>query len=236
MNWSQLFTTSIGKKLVMALTGFFLVVFLLVHCYINANVLFSNAEENFNRAAHFMGSNILIRIMEIGLFLGFILHIVQGYKLELQNRSSRKSRYAVTAGNKTSKWYSRSMALLGTLILLFLVLHLVHFWVPSRFGGLTEVSYDGKSYHNLYAQMQDIFAVPWVVIVYILGCFSLSWHLLHGVQSAAQTLGITSKNYYSTIQSIGVVFSIAVPLIFALMPLFIHFGWQINTGDISLLF
>ena len=112
MNWSQLFTSSIGKKLVMALTGIFLVVFLLVHCYINANVLFTNAEENFNRAAHFMGSNILIRIMEIGLFLGFILHILQGYKLELQNRATRKSRYAVSAGNKTSKWYSRSMALL----------------------------------------------------------------------------------------------------------------------------
>lgn len=236
MNWSQLFTSSIGKKLVMALTGFFLVVFLLVHCYINANVLFSNAEENFNRAAHFMGSNILIRIMEIGLFLGFILHIVQGYKLELQNRSSRTSRYAVTAGNKTSKWYSRSMAILGTLILLFLVLHLVHFWVPSRFGGLADVEYDGKSYHNLYAQMQDIFAVPWVVVVYLLGCFSLSWHLLHGVQSAAQTLGITSKNYYKTIKNIGIIFSIVVPLIFAMMPLFIHFGWQINTGDISLLF
>lgn len=236
MNWSQLFTSSIGKKLVMALTGIFLVVFLLVHCYINANVLFTNAEENFNRAAHFMGSNILIRIMEIGLFLGFILHILQGYKLELQNRATRKSRYAVSAGNKTSKWYSRSMALLGTLILLFLVLHLVHFWVPSRFGGLKEVEYDGKSYHNLYAQMQDIFAVPWVIVVYLLGCFSLSWHLLHGVQSAAQTLGITSKNYFPMIKSVGVAFSIIIPAIFAMMPLFVHFGWQINTGSISLLF
>ena len=236
MNWNQLFTSSIGKKLVMALTGFFLVTFLLVHCYINANVLFSNAEENFNRAAHFMGSNILIRIMEIGLFLGFILHIVQGYKLELQNRATRKSRYAVTAGNKTSKWYSRSMALLGTLILLFLILHLVHFWVPSRFGGLNEVEYDGKTYHNLYAQMQDIFAVPWVIVVYLLGCFSLAWHLLHGVQSAAQTLGITSKNYFPMIKTIGIVFSIVIPILFALMPLFVHFGWQINTGSISLLF
>ena len=107
MNWSQLFSSSIGKKIVMALTGIFLVVFLVVHCYVNANVFFANGEENFNRAAHFMGTNLLIRITEVGLFAGFILHIVQGYKLELQNRSKRKSRYAVTAGNKTSKWYSR---------------------------------------------------------------------------------------------------------------------------------
>ena len=103
MNWSLLFSSSIGKKIVMALTGIFLVVFLVVHCYVNANIFFANAEENFNRAAHFMGTNMLIRITEIGLFAGFILHIVQGYKLELQNRASRKTRYAVTAGNKTSK-------------------------------------------------------------------------------------------------------------------------------------
>jgi len=236
MNWSKLFTSSIGKKIVMALTGIFLVVFLVVHCYVNANVFFSNAEENFNRAAHFMGTNILIRITEIGLFAGFILHIVQGYKLWLQNKAARKSRYAVAAGNKNSKWYSRSMALLGTLILLFLIVHLVHFWVPSRFGGLTEVEYDGVVYHNLYGQMLDVFAHPIVVLIYLLGCFSLSWHLLHGVQSAAQTLGWTSKNFFPTIRAFGIVFAIVVPLIFALMPLFMHFGWQIKTGDLTLLF
>lgn len=236
MNWTQLFDSSIGKKLVMALTGIFLVIFLIVHCYVNANVLFSNAEENFNRAAHFMGTNLLVRITEIGLFAGFILHILQGYKLELQNRATRKSRYAVTAGNVTSKWYSRSMALLGTLILLFLIVHLVHFWVPSRFGGLKEVEYDGQIYHNLYGQMQDVFAQPWVVVLYVLGCFSLSWHLLHGVQSAAQTLGWTSKNYFPMIKKIGIVFSILVPLIFALMPIFMYFGWYIPVGSITLLF
>jgi succinate dehydrogenase / fumarate reductase cytochrome b subunit len=185
-----------------------------------------------------MGTNIIIRITEIGLFAGFILHIVQGYKLELQNRGSRKSRYAVTAGNKTSKWYSRSMAILGTLILLFLIIHLVHFWVPSRFTGLEEVFYgnDPTEYHNLYLQMQNVFAEPLVVIVYILGCFSLSWHLLHGVQSAAQTMGWANKNYMPMIKTIGISFSIIIPLIFALMPIFIHFGIELNTGGLTLLF
>ena len=220
----------------MALTGIFLVVFLVVHCYVNANVFFSNAEENFNRAAHFMGTNLLIRITEVGLFAGFILHIVQGYKLELQNRAKRKSRYAVTAGNKTSKWYSRSMAILGTLILLFLIVHLAHFWVPSRFGGLAEVEYDGVKYHNLYLEMMNVFAEPVFVILYVLGCISLAWHLLHGVQSAAQTLGWTSKNYFPLIKKIGIVFSILIPLIFALMPIFMYFGWELNTGALTLLF
>jgi succinate dehydrogenase / fumarate reductase cytochrome b subunit len=183
-----------------------------------------------------MGTNLLIRITEVGLFAGFILHIVQGYKLELQNRAKRKSRYAVTAGNKTSKWYSRSMAILGTLILLFLIVHLAHFWVPSRFGGLAEVEYDGVKYHNLYLEMMNVFAEPVFVILYVLGCISLAWHLLHGVQSAAQTLGWTSKNYFPLIKKIGIVFSILIPLIFALMPIFMYFGWELNTGALTLLF
>jgi len=236
MNWTQLFNSSIGKKIVMALTGIFLVVFLVVHCYVNANVFFENPDVNFNKAAHFMGTNFLVRVTEIGLFAGFLLHIVQGYKLEFQNRSKRTSRYAVTAGNKTSKWYSRSMAILGTLILLFLIVHLAHFWVPSRITGLEKVTYEGKIYHNLYLEMQNVFAQPWAVALYILGCFSLSWHLLHGIQSASQTMGWTTKNYFPLIKKTGVVFSIIVPLIFALMPLHMHFNWPTIKGAFTLLF
>lgn len=222
----------------MALTGVFLVIFLVVHCYVNANVFFPNAEENFNRAAHFMGTNLLIRITEFGLFAGFIVHIVQGYQLAVKNRASRKFRYAVSAGNKNSKWYSRSAAILGTLILLFLIIHLAHFWVPSRFTGLSEVRYgnDDTVYHNLYLEMKNVFANPWVVIIYVLGCISLSWHLLHGIQSAAQTLGWTNKNFFPMIKNIGVVFSILIPLIFALMPLALYFGLQLGLENITLLF
>lgn len=220
----------------MALTGLFLVIFLVVHCYVNANVFFPNAEENFNRAAHFMGTNLLIRVTEIGLFAGFIIHILQGYQLALKNRASRKSRYAITAGSKNSKWYSRSAAILGTLILLFLIVHLAHFWVPSRFTGLPEKSYGGVQFHNLYLQMKNIFASPLVVIVYIAGCISLSWHLLHGIQSAAQTLGWTNKNFFPMIKNIGVVFSILIPLIFALMPLALYFDIKLNLGNMTLLF
>jgi succinate dehydrogenase / fumarate reductase, cytochrome b subunit len=236
MEWKQLFASSIGKKITMALTGIFLIIFLLVHCYVNANVFFSRGEENFNRAAHFMGSNILVRIMEIGLFAGFILHIIQGYKLELSNRSKRSSKYAVTAGNKTSTWYSRSMALLGTLILLFLIIHLVHFWVPSRFGGLAEVEYEGRKVLNLYGRMKDVFSQEWVLAIYLLGCFSLAWHLLHGFQSAFQTMGWNHKKYTPLIRSLGIGFSVIVPLIFALMPVFMYFGWEIPIGELTLLF
>ena len=236
MNWKQLFTSSIGKKITMALTGLFLIVFLIVHMYVNANVLFTNGEENFNRAAHFMGTNILIRIMEVGLFAGLLLHVVQGFMLEASNRAKRNQKYQVKPGNKTSTWYSRSMALLGTLILLFLIVHIVHFWVPSRFGGLAEVTYDGHVYHNLYGRMQDIFSQEWVVILYLFGCFSLAWHLLHGFQSAFHTMGWNNLKYRGLIRNTGVIFSIVVPVIFALMPVFMYFGIEIPSGGITLLF
>jgi succinate dehydrogenase / fumarate reductase cytochrome b subunit len=236
MKWKQLFSSSVGRKIVMALTGIFLIVFLVVHCYVNANVLFKGGEENFNRAAHFMSTNLLVRITEVGLFAGFILHIVQGYLLDWTNRSRRSAKYAVTAGNLTSTWYSRSMAILGTLILLFLIVHLAHFWVPSRFGGLTDVEYDGQTYHNLYGRMKDVFSEEWVVALYVGGCFSLAWHLLHGFQSAFQTMGWNHRRYTSLIRGIGAGFSIIIPLIFALMPVFLYFGWELDLGSITLLF
>ena len=241
MNWQQVLNSSIGKKLVMAATGLFLIVFLVVHCYVNANVLFASASEkfegeNFNRAAHFMGSNILIRIMEVGLFAGLLLHVFQGYKLEVRNRGARKSKYAVSAGSVTSTWYSRSMAILGTLILLFLIMHLKHFWVVSRFTTPGPNGYDANGNYNLYAEMKDVFTSGWVVVVYVLGCFSLSWHLLHGFQSAFQTLGWSTSAWKLTIRSVGIAFSIIVPLLFALMPIFMFFGIRIHTGGISLMF
>jgi succinate dehydrogenase / fumarate reductase, cytochrome b subunit len=193
MQWSEFFTSSVGKKFVMGLTGLFLISFLVVHVGINACIFADlplfNANDNgemFNKAAHFMGSTVLIRIMEIGLFVGIILHIVQGYMLELKNRATRKIGYEVNLGNRGSKWYSRAMGLLGTIILLFLVIHLAHFWVKARFThSLMPVTYNGVEMHDMFMEMQMVFSQLWVVIVYVLACISLAYHLAHGFQSAS---------------------------------------------------
>ena len=103
----------------MGLTGIFLVLFLIVHVGLNACIFAMDGGVMFNKAAHFMGSNAVPRILEIGLFAGILLHIVQGWSLELSNRAARKKGYAISMGNKGSKWYSRSMGLLGTLLFLF---------------------------------------------------------------------------------------------------------------------
>ena len=132
MKWSEFFTSSVGKKWVMALTGIFLILFLIIHVGLNATIWANDDGKMFNEGAHFMGSSVVPRILEIGLMAGFLVHIIQGLVLEFQNRSKRKKGYAVAMGNKGSKWYSRSMGLLGTLILIFLIIHLSHFWFPNR--------------------------------------------------------------------------------------------------------
>ncbi len=229
MTWKEMFTSSIGKKLVMAFTGLFLIMFLIVHMGINACTfapifLPDDNGAMFNKAAHFMGSTVLIRIMEIGLFLGFILHIVQGLMLVAQNRAARKSKYIVNQANANSKWYSRYMGVLGVLILAFLILHLFHFWVKARFGGdIPDVYYGESGMHNMYALMDIVFRDAWVVAVYVLGCVAVGWHLVHGFQSSFKTVGVSNAKFNTLIKNVGIGFSILVPLVFALMPIIFYF-------------
>lgn len=207
----------------MGATGLFLITFLLVHCFINALIFFNDGGLTFNTGAHFMATNWLIRAMELVLFLGLILHIVQAWVLTRENQKARPVTYAKIDGAANSKWYSRSMGLLGTLLLIFLIIHLAHFWVKSRFTGLP--GEDGNGHENLYAVMQETFKIHWVVLVYILSMVSLSYHLMHGFQSAFQTLGLNHKKYTPLIKSVGLWFSVLIPVIFALMPLAMHMGW-----------
>jgi succinate dehydrogenase / fumarate reductase, cytochrome b subunit len=236
MNWTSFFTSSVGKKLVMALTGLFLISFLVVHvginCCIYNDLSFFDPEDDgkmFNQAAHFMGSSVVIRILEIGLFIGFFIHIIQGYVLEVQNRQRRKVGYRVKMGSEGSRWYRKSMGLLGTLILFFLIIHVSHFWVPSRVThDLNPRQYlgpNGPTIHDLFERMVNVFQEPWVVVLYIVGCISLAWHLVHGFQSAFRTMGVYNKGYITILKVIGIGFSILVPLLFALMPVSMYFGW-----------
>jgi succinate dehydrogenase / fumarate reductase, cytochrome b subunit len=233
MKWSELFTSSVGKKWVMALTGLGLILFLVVHVTVNAclwAVVFDPNDngEVFNKAAHFLGQTLVPRIIEIGLFIFFIIHIIQGFVLEVQNRKRRGVGYKVKTRISESTWASRTMGIFGTLIFLFLVVHLADFWVPSRFGGLEPVTYPdtpGKEFHDLYRKMIIVFQELWIVILYVIGCISLAWHLIHGFQSSFRTLGLSNKKYIRMITITGYAFSIIVSLVFAMMPVSIYLGW-----------
>lgn len=218
----------------MGLTGLFLISFLIVHVGLNACIFadlsFLNPSDNgemFNRAAHFMGSTIVTRLLEIVLFVGFIIHIIQGYQLEIQNRKRRGQAYAVSLGNRGSKWYSRSMGLLGTIIFLFLIVHISAFWWPSRIShDLQPVAYgNGTEMHNLYLRMFEVFQNPLIVLLYIVACASLCFHLLHGFQSAFRTMGVHNKKYLTMLKSLGYGFAVVVSVLFALMPIAMFLQW-----------
>lgn len=206
----------------MGLTGLFLIAFLLVHCFINSLIFFNDGGLTFNIGADFMAHNWLIRAGELVLFAGLIIHIVQALVLTLENKKARPVGYAQINGAANSSWYSRSMGLLGTLLLIFLIIHLAHFWVKSRFTGLPGEDANGNE--NLYAVMQTTFTQLWVVVLYCLSMISLAYHLMHGFQSAFQTLGLNHKKYTPIIKKTGLAFSILIPVIFALMPITMHFG------------
>ncbi|MBB2146537.1 succinate dehydrogenase [Pedobacter sp. LMG 31464] len=216
------FSSSIGKKLIMGITGLFLISFLVVHCFLNSFVFFDKTGVLFNEGAHFMATNWIIRAMEVVLMAGLLLHIVQGARLTFQNQAARPVKYAYNDGNANSKWYSRSMGLLGTLLLIFLIVHLSQFWVVSRFTGIPTI--DANGHEDLYAVMKETFSNVWFVVLYVLSMISLGYHLLHGFASTFQTLGWNHKKYTPLIKAIGVGFSIIVPLLFAAMPVWIYLG------------
>lgn len=224
MATENFFKSSIGKKVIMGLTGLFLISFLIVHVSINSLIFITLVDPTdggatFNAAAEFMSHNPVIRVLEVGLFVGIIAHIVQGLFLMADNRKKRPVAYAMVDGKANSSWYSRSMGLLGTLILIFMILHLKHFWLPTK-----EALYVTGESHDTFQNMMDVFSNPVVVVFYVAGVISLAYHLLHGFSSAFQTFGLNHKKYTPVIKGLGVAFSIIVPFLFAMMPILMHVG------------
>ncbi len=221
MTWKSFFTASIGKKFAMGLTGLFLISFLIVHAGVNSSIFVNDNGDTFNTAAHFMSHNWVIRIMELGLFAGLFLHIIQGLLLWKQNNAARPIKYDRSDANKNSTWYSRSMGLLGTLLLFFLIIHISKFFVDTKIA----LYGSGDGEHNLYLSMKEEFSKWWIVVIYIAGVASLFWHLLHGFGSAFQTLGVNHKRYTPIIKSIGIGYTVIICLLFASMPLAFYFNW-----------
>lgn len=210
--------SSIGRKFVVGLTGLFLISFLVVHVGINSTILLGDGGETFNEAAHFMSHNWLIRIMEIGLLAGILAHIALTLKLHFDNKSKRPVGYAVSGASANSKWYSRSMTLLGTLLLIFLVIHMSDFWVDAK-----KAVYITGEEENTYLDVKEALQNPILLLIYIAGFISLGFHLLHGFPSAFQTLGLNHKKYTPVIKTLGTAFSIIVPGLFALIALALFF-------------
>ncbi len=221
------FKSSIGKKLIMSVSGLFLITFLLVHLTINLLLLFPDEGVLFNTAANFMGSNPLMKVMEPMLVVGFLVHIIYGVVLEIQNKIARGgSKYAKFDQSKSSKWVSRNMIYLGIAILAFLVLHIINFFIKVKSGiGVEEVTIDGVHMHDTYTLVTSLFAIWWYDIIYIIGALALGMHLKHAFWSAFQSIGLSNDNWKKRLEIIGGIYTIIIAGGFSIIPIyFLIFG------------
>lgn len=226
MKWiTEFLTSSLGRKLIMSLTGLFLILFLTVHLIGNLQLLMSDGGRAFNEYSAFMGHHPLIQTISIGNFFFIILHTIQGLLLARANKKAKGSKYAVTPKDNIT-WASKNMALLGTLVLAFILMHLGHFWYQFKFGStsnLVMVDYDGVSMIDAYSSVVAVLTQPIWLIAYLIGLAVLAFHLSHGFASAFQTLGLRHKKYTPIIKGIGKLYSILIPLGFAIIPLYLFF-------------
>lgn len=256
MSWiTHTVTSSIGKKLLMSLTGIFLCTFLIVHLSGNLQVFKDDGGYAFNVYAVFMTTFPLIKIISYGLYALILFHAFWGLYLTYQNRKARPTQYAFV--NKSSTWASRNMAVLGTVLLVYLAVHMGDFWYQYKFGHLPYTKYTEQLVtgnitsekmpagyiqetkkietfnetaqtrtviiKDLYEEVEEGFTNPLLVVFYLISMGAVSFHLIHGFESAFQTLGINHKKYTPFIRFIGFwVFGIAIPVGFATMPLYFY--------------
>ena len=220
---SGIFTSSIGKKLFMSLAGIFLIVFLLVHMGINLLVIIYEDPMVYNKAAHFMSSNILIKIFEIVLFGGFLLHIIYALILQIQNWIARPSRYNKANYSNTS-FFSKFMIHTAVITLIFLVIHMMDFYIKAKFGHGAEVIVDGVVFHDFSSEIVDKFKMLPFVIFYIAAFVFLGFHLVHGFQSAFKTLGLDNTKYNPIIQVLAILYCIIIVAGYSIIPVIIYFS------------
>lgn len=277
---SALLKSSIGKKYWMALTGLFLCLFLAGHLAGNLQLIFGTPLQ-FNQYALFMTTNPAVKLLSYLTYISILFHAIDGILLTIQNKKARPIGYAKENPSANSKFASRNMAVLGTLILVFIVMHMVHFWAKMHFSEMpvhtttiemmgqkqdlyvttagsyfpvsqvaknlqeanttgAQIYLDGKDFYNTQAKIKiaegykdlskitiEFFKDPntglLFTILYVLAMAVLAFHLLHGFSSAFQSLGLNHPKYTPAIAIFGKGFAILVPLLFALIPLYIHF-------------
>lgn len=188
---NKFLTSSIGKKTMMALSGGFLIIFLLEHLYTNVTLFFGDGGATFNEASHSMVHSILIRIVEVVLFLAIIIHVAQAIILTRDNSKARPVKYAVSGVSQTSPWISRNMGITGSIIFFFIVIHLYNFFAPYRVTGAV----GGEGQSSLAQSVADALANPYYAGLYLVAVIILAMHLSHGIRSALHTLGLNNKKY-----------------------------------------
>ncbi len=216
--------TSVGRKVLMALSGFFLLIFLLQHSAINFLSVIS--PDMFNEVSHFMGTNPVVQFaLQPVLAFGVFFHLIMGIVLEMQNRNARPIKYVDNRPGANASWMSRNMIITGIMVMLFLAIHFYDFWLPElnvKFikGDMTGLNTEGQ--YRYYEELRHKFVDPIRVVLYVLSFVFLSLHLLHGFQSAFQSVGFNHNKYTPTIKKLGNIYAILIPFVFIFIAVY-HF-------------
>ncbi len=217
---SGLIRSSIARKVVMALSGLFLVLFLALHVTVNFASVFS--PEIFNKWSHFMGYNFLVQfIMQPILIAGVIVHFIMGFVLEIQNNKARNVKYVKFSGNKNSTWVSRNMIISGLVILAFLGLHFYDFWFPELGYKYFEANPEDPS--RYYGELVEKFVPFWRTVLYVVSFILLAMHLWHGFGSSFQSLGVNNR-YTPGLRNFCKIFAVVVPLGFVVIAIYHHYN------------
>lgn len=217
-----LINSSIGRKVVMSVTGIALILFLTFHCCMNVVALFSG--KAYNMICELLGANWYALVATLGLAALAVCHIVYAFILTAQNRRARgASRYEVTVKPEKVEWASQNMLVLGIIILLGLLLHLFNFWYNMMFAELTGISV-GHLPSDGFAFIQDTFKNPVYVVLYLVWLAALWFHLAHGFWSSMQTLGVSGKVWFKRWQCISVVYASLLMLAFVVVVLAFAFN------------
>ncbi len=221
MSWfTSAINSTLGKKVLMALTGLFLVTFLIVHLIGNLQLLAGDGGKAFNIYAKFMTTNPLIKTTSYLLYASFLAHIIWAILLTITNRNSRPVGYA--NANKSGSWSSRNMGILGTIIFIFLDNHMRNFWYEKHWGSINTVTNEGSVYKDLFAVVDFSFQNLLYVALYVVAMIGLMFHLYHGFKSAFQTLGLNHPKYNNLIQGLGYGIAIVIPALFAAIPVIMY--------------
>lgn len=213
----NLFSSSIGKKLVMSLSGLFLLTFLVVHLVVNLMLL--AGQEAYNEAVHFMGTNPVIKIMEPILAVGFVVHIIYAFILTGKNMKARPVKYKVTDAGVSSPWNSRNMVFLGVFVLAFLVVHIANFYWKMKVTHDMPLTETGS--HDAYTLVSTLFMTQiWYSIAYIISFVFLGLHLTHGFWSAFQTVGLNNKIWLPRLKAAGLVYTFVIVVGFSIIPIY----------------
>lgn len=225
MSWvSKTLNSTLGRKLLMALTGLFLIIFLIGHVAGNTLLFKNDGGQAFNEYAKFMTTNQIVQVLSLLTYISILGHVVFSILLTIRNKKARPIGYAERKASTNSSWSSRNMGVLGTIILVFLVVHLQGFWYEMHWGDLPYVTYNGEEYKDLYSIVVFAFQELWFVLFYVVAMVFLGFHLAHGFASAFQSLGLRHSKYTPAIKTLGLLFSIVVPALFAAMPIYIYFS------------